>query len=204
MQIYSDIVQGSDEWLAIRKGKMTASHAQEIASNGKGLDTYVTKIVAECFSSGGYEGFKNSHMERGTELEPVARSMYELETGHVVEEVGFIEYNEYAGCSPDGLIGEDGLVEIKCHDDVSHFKMIIGGAREIDTKYLWQIQMNLLITERAYGIYIAYNPNFTKSLLTFKIERDEEKIAQILIGLHSGEGKIKALKSISELLCQKE
>ncbi len=183
--------QGSEEWRAIRKGKMTASHAQEIANNGKGLDTYIIKLMAEYFSSGEYEGFKNSHMERGTELEPVARSMYELETGEVVEEVGFIEYNEYAGCSPDGLIGENAIAEIKCHDDVSHFKMIVGGAKEIDTKYLWQIQMNLMITGRKHGVYIAYNPNFEQSLLVFRIPADPEAFKKLEEGIAAGESKIK-------------
>ena len=191
MIIHKDIVQGSDEWLAIRKGKMTASHAQEIASAGKGLDTYIIKLMAEYFSSGEYSGFRNSHMERGTELEPVARSMYELETGQVVEEVGFIEYNEYAGCSPDGLVGEDGGIEVKCHDDVSHFKIILNGEKELDTKYIWQIQMNLFVTNRKWIDYVAYNPNFEQSLLIFRIYPDPEAFKKLEEGIAAGERKIK-------------
>lgn len=187
--------QGSDEWHAIRKGKMTASHAQEIGNNGKGLDTYIIKLMADYFSSGEYEGYKNSHMERGTELEPVARSMYELETGQTVEEVGFVEHSDYAGCSPDGLIGEDGGIEIKCHDDTAHFKFILNGQKEIDSKYLWQIQANLLMTGRKWWDYIAYNPNFEQSLLVFRIHPDAAMHDKLKEGLKSGEAQIQSIKS---------
>ena len=83
--------QGSDQWHEVRKGKMTASHAQEIGNSGKGLDTYITKLMARVFSSGEQEHFTNAHIERGIELEAQARDIYELQTGNIVEEVGFIE-----------------------------------------------------------------------------------------------------------------
>lgn len=195
MKIYTDIIQGSDEWHAIRKGKMTASHAQEIGNNGKGLDTYIYEVMAGQYSSGEVGFYTNKHMERGVELEGAARAMYELENDCTVQQVGFIEYNEYVGCSPDGLIGEDAGVEIKCHADVAHFKMILGGVDEIESKYRWQIQMNLLITGRKKWFYVAYNPNFEKSLLVFEILPDEEMHAKLLAGFALGEAKIKAIKS---------
>lgn len=193
MLIHKNIVQGSDEWRAIRKGKMTASHAQEIGNNGKGLNTYIIKLMAEYYSSGEHEGYRNAHMERGNELEPIARSMYELETGMTVEQVGFVEHNEFAGCSPDGLVGEDGGVEIKCHDDVTHFRFIMNGESEIDTKYIWQIQMNLMITGRDWWDYIAYNPNFEQSLLVFRIYPDPEAFKKLEAGLETGEKQIKSI-----------
>ena len=80
MKIYKDINQGSPEWFEIRVGKVTASHAQAIGNNGKGLDTYLLEVVSEMFSSSEKEHYSNEHTERGNELEPIARSMYELYT----------------------------------------------------------------------------------------------------------------------------
>lgn len=195
MIIHENIIQGSPEWIAIRKGKMTASHAQEIGNMGKGLDTYIYEVMAGQYSSGEIDFYSNKHMERGVELESTARAMFELENNCKVQQVGFVEYNEFVGCSPDGFLQEDGGVEIKCHEDVRHFKMIIGGEQEIESKYLWQIQMNLLITGRKYWLYIAYNPNFQKSLLVFKILPDPEMHKKLLAGFVLGESKIKAIKS---------
>lgn len=195
MQIHKDIIQGTPEWHAIRKGKMTASHAQEIGNNGKGLETYIFQILAAEYSSGEVEFYSNKNMERGTELEDAARSMYELETGATVDQVGFILHNDFVGCSPDGLIGNDGGIEIKCHDDVSHFKMLVNGSKEIDSKYLWQIQMNLLITGRQWWDYVAYNPNFKQSLIITRVLPDREKHNALLNGFVAGEIRMKSIKS---------
>lgn len=190
----SNILQGSDEWFAIRKGKMTASHAQAVGNCGKGLDTYITEIMAEFYSSGEKEQFTSKHIERGNELEPLARSMYELETGNDVKEVGFIEMNEYAGCSPDGLINEDGLIEIKCVDDVSYFKHLLNGIDEVDTKYIWQVQMQLLITGREWCDLCVYCPNFRKSMSIFRVYPDKEKHEKLKKGIAKGIELIKQIK----------
>jgi len=184
--IIHDVVQGTPEWHALRAGKMTASHAQEIGNAGKGLGTYVYKTLAAKHSTAEPESFTNEHMQRGNELEAQARAMYELENNVSVEEVGFIEHDEHSGASPDGLIADDGGLEIKCHDDVKHFKIIVNGEKELDSKYLWQIQMNLFVTGRKWWDYVAYNPNFAQSLVVFRIEPDEEKHAKLLAGLEKG------------------
>jgi len=195
MKIYKDIVQGTDEWRKIRAGKMTASHAQAIGNCGKGLETYVLDMMAESYSSGEYDGYTNPHMERGTELEDQAREMYSLETGSTVEQVGFVEYNEFAGASPDGLISDDGLLEVKCHADRKHFRIILDGKKAIDSKYKWQAQMQLLVTGRKYVAFVCYNPNFKKSLLIFKMTPDEKMQAKLLEGFEIGEEKIKEIKA---------
>lgn len=195
MKIHKNIQQGTEEWLELRRGKMTGSHGQEIGNCGKGLDTYIYKIVAEELSSGEYEQYTNHHMERGNELEGLARTMYEMETGQVVEEVGFVELSEFVGVSPDGLVGENGGIEIKSHDDVKHLKIMVNGLKEIESKYIWQIQMNMLVTGREWWDYVAYNPNFKKSLLIFRFEADEEKHKKLLAGFELGEAKIKSIKS---------
>jgi predicted phage-related endonuclease len=194
MTIY-ECEQKSDEWFSLRKGKMTASHAQAIGNNGKGLDTYIIGLMAEYYSSGEKEMFSNFHTDRGNELEPQARSIYELTTGQTVQEVGFIEYDEFTGCSPDGLVGEDGGLEIKCLNDVAHFKHLLNGADEIDSGYIWQIQMNLLITGRKWWDYVAYNPNFQQSTFVHRFTPDEEMHKKLLTGITEGAKKIKDIKS---------
>jgi predicted phage-related endonuclease len=130
-----NIKQGTDEWLKLRLGKLTASSAQAIASNGKGLETLVYEKVAELLTHKLPEQFENEHIKRGNELEPLARNSYELETGNVVKEVGFVELDQYTGASPDGLVGDDGLVEFKCPSDIVFLKAM--HTKKIDTKYVW-------------------------------------------------------------------
>ena len=193
MQIHN-VEQGTDEWFVIRKGKMTASHAQAIGNNGKGLETYITELMAEYYSSGEKEQYSNKHTDRGNELEPIARDIYELETGQTIEKVGFVEYNEFVGCSPDGFISEDGEWECKSIDDVKYFKHLMNGESEIDSAHLWQIQMCLLITGRKYWILTIYNPNFKKSMCNYRIEPDKEKQEALLRGLEIGTNKILEIK----------
>lgn len=190
MQIYK-CEQLSDEWFELRKGKMTASNAQAIGTNGKGLETYIYTLMAEKYSNN-KEYYTNKDMERGIELEEQARMTYEIEN-EKVEEVGFIELNEFTGCSPDGLVGEDGGIEIKCVNDVNFFKLLINRERELDTKHLWQCQMCLYITKRKWWDLSIYNPNFDRNLLVFRIEPDEAKFLKLQAGIMTGENKIKEL-----------
>lgn len=187
--------QGSEEWLNARKGKLTASHAQAIGNNGKGLETYIMELMAEYFSSGEKEQFGNKHTDRGNELEPTARKIYEFENDATVKEVGFIEHDEYVGCSPDGLIDKDGGLEIKCIDDIKYFKYLLNGYKEIDSGHFWQVQMNLLITERKWWDLAIYNPNFKKSMCVFRILPDKEKFEALKKGFEIGIAKIKEIKS---------
>lgn len=189
-----DVEQGSPEWFDIRMGKMTASHAQAIGNCGKGLDTYITELMSEFFSSKEKEQFSNSHTDRGNEYEPTARELYEFENDVEVKEVGFVEFNEYVGASPDGLVGEDGGVEIKCIDDKDFFKHLLNGEKEVDSKHIWQIQMNLLITGRKWWDLIIYNPNYKKSMCVYRILPDVEKFNGLREGFQKGEEMIKNIK----------
>jgi len=154
---------------------MTASNAATIATNGKGLESYAYEILAEKYSNNSEESFTSFDMKRGIELEEQARMTYELEHEEV-QQVGFVELDEFTGCSPDGLVGEDGGIEIKCPNDVNFFRLMVNGESEIDKKYLWQVQMSLLITGRKWWDLVFYNINFEKSLLVFRIY--PETIAQ--------------------------
>lgn len=163
--------QRSEEWYEVRKGRMTASNAATIATNGKGLETYAYEILAEKYSNNSEESFTSFDMKRGIELEEQARMTYELEHEEV-QQIGFVELDEFTGCSPDGLVGEDGGIEIKCPNDVNFFRLMVNGESEIDKKYLWQVQMSLLITGRKWWDLVFYNINFEKSLLVFRIYPD--------------------------------
>lgn len=186
-----DAKQGSVEWLACRLGKLTASDAQCISTNGKGLETLCFEKAAELMTWRPKENYTNDDIERGHELEMSARNMYEIETGNMVTEVGFCEYSDYAGCSPDGMVGEDGLIEIKCPNDTTFVRYLYD--KKVDPKYYAQMQMQLFITERQWVDYVVYNPNFENSLVIKRIERDEDEIKQIAEGLTKGEARIKEI-----------
>lgn len=188
---YYKIEQGTEEWKDIRKGKMTASNAQAIATAGKGLETYINDVMAEFYANAEKRGYSNVHLEAGHELEPVARDLYAFEKGVEVKQCGFIEHSEFVGASPDGLIEDDGGLEIKCPDNKTHFQHIILKEKAIAASYIWQIQMNLLITGRKYWDYVSYSPNYDESLLIFRIFPDEEKFEKLKVGFIAGEEKIK-------------
>jgi len=190
----STIIQGSPEWYIERALSLTASHGQEISANGKGLETYVKKKMAEYYSTAERTNYESVDMQRGNELEYQARAIYELEKGVSVKEVGFVRMNEYVLASPDGLVEENGLVEIKCHNDVKHFSLILEGEKLIEKKYIWQMQMQMLVTGRKWCDYCAFNPNFKDTLLVFRIEADEEMHEKLLLGIEAGIELIKTIQ----------
>jgi putative phage-type endonuclease len=191
MKIHN-IEQGSPEWFDIRKGKLTASKAQAIASNSKGLETLCYELLAEKYSSAVWESYSNDDMERGKLLEEQAREMYELETGNKIEKIGFVETDEYTGCSPDGFIGKDGLIEIKCKKDTTYFRAII--EEKIDTGYEWQVQMQLLLTGRKWVDFVDYNPNYKKSMNITRIKADKDMQDKITKGLEAGRKMLKEIE----------
>lgn len=186
--------QGTEVWFNCRRGKMTASHAQAIGNNSKGLDTYILEIMSEYYSAKDRESYSNEHLDRGNELEPIARSIYSLETGNEVTQVGFCELNEYVGASPDGMVNEDGLLEIKSIDDKGYFKYLLNGVEAIDSGYIWQMQMQLLVTGRKWVDFVAYNPNYKKSMCIFRIYPDPEKFDALKKGFEIGKKKIIEIK----------
>lgn len=195
-----NVEQQSEDWFEVRDLKMTASHAQAIGNQSKGLNSLCKELVRNHLSKkDNSQKFGNTHTERGNELEPIARNLYSLESGNEVKEVGFIEVvGKNAGCSPDGLIGTDGGLEIKSPDDTKYFDLLVGDA-EIESAYIWQVQMNLLITKRKWWDLVIYNPNFSKSLITVRIEPDEEKQKALLEGIEKGQELInKYLKLYNE------
>lgn len=189
MKIYDKLKQGTEEWFKIRELKLTASHAGEIGNCGKGLDTYIKKIAQEYFSSAEKDDYKSVDMERGNELEPIARDIYELEKGVEVEQVGFIEYDEYVGCSPDGLIGKDGGWENKSLNDKTYFDYLIDDIKPIK-KHIWQCQMCMKITGRKWWDLMYYNPNYKKSYKIWRIYPDQDMFDKLEKGFEIGKTKL--------------
>lgn len=186
--------QRSPEWYAIRKGKMTASEAQCIAANGKGLETYVYKVVVAGITGKEPDGFTgNRHTERGNELEADARLSYELIRDVTVQQVGFVEEDEYVGCSPDGLVDDDGGFEAKCPDDVKFFRLLVGQDKP-DEAYIWQCQMFLLVTDRKWIDLCYYNPNFTKSMIVVRIVKELWRQEKLTLGIAKGKKLIQELQ----------
>lgn len=188
MKIYEELKQGTPEWLAVRIGKLTASDAQAIASNGKGLETLVFEKVAEIMTGKPKDSYTSTDMERGNELEAMARNAYELETGRLVKQVGFIEQDERVGCSPDGMVEEDGLAEIKCKNDSNFVRFIFDN--KIDPAHEWQMQYQMWVTGRKWVDYVLFNPNFKNPIIITRVMRDEAKIAKIEIGVESAKKQI--------------
>jgi len=192
------IEQGSDDWFDCRKGKLTGSHSQAIAVAGKGLDTYILEVMANVYAETREESYTNEAMQRGNEQEAMARDEYSFQKEVIVEEVGFIERNEFIGTSPDGLVGKDGGIEIKSHNHKVFFKLLLD--REIDKKYWWQIQMNLLISERKWWDYVGYNPSFKEKIIVIRVLPDQEAFKKLEKGFVIG---IKRIIKITKQLNKK-
>ena len=177
MRVYPGIVQGTPEWLALRCGKFTASTIGDLfmKDTTAGYQDAINQVVFERITGDVPESFSNDYMKRGTELEPLAREAYELHTFNNVEQVGFIEHDEWSGGSPDGLLGDKGMLEIK----VPKWSTLIGYILDdvIPKKYMYQMQSNLLFSEREWYDYWVWHPKFTPMLR--RVNRDEKMISDI-------------------------
>ena len=198
MQVHK-VEQKSPEWFALKNQfPLSASKAQAIATAGAGMETVVLEALTEKYSSADPERYTNEHLERGNELEVDARAIYELENDVTVVEVGFItndKLSDLAGVSPDGLVGEEGLVEIKCVMDklyLSYLEQVgVCGTFKVDTGHDWQMQMQMLFTGRKWVDYVVYNPNFPLAILKVRVVADELKQQKILTGLKLAEQNYK-------------
>lgn len=189
--IIHDVKQGTDEWFQLRLGKFTGSDGQAVAANGKGLETLIFEKAAEIITGKSKPSYTNPDMERGNELEAMARNSYELESGKLVKQVGFCEMDEFTGSSPDGLIDEDGMVEIKCKNDANFARFLFD--HKIDPEHNWQIQFNLMVTGREYCDYVIFNENFPKTTIITRIDRNESDIAKLKAGVAMGIAQLKAI-----------
>lgn len=155
--------QGTDAWLSERAGKVTASRIADVMAKtksgyGAARANYMADLVAERLTGIPKQGFTNAAMQWGTETEPQARAMYEFQTGLTVIETGFEPHPSIpmSGASPDGLVGDKGLVEIKCPNTSTHIETLRGG--KIDRKYILQMHWQMLCTEREWCDFASFDP----------------------------------------------
>lgn len=152
--------QGTPEWHQDRLGKVTASRIADVMmkSTAAGYLNYRAQLICERLTGQPTETFQSAAMLHGTETEPQARALYEMTMGVDVEQVGFVPHPTLpmSGASPDGLIGGDGLVEIKCPQPATHIKTLSGAA--IDRKYLLQMHWQMICTDRDWCDFVSFCP----------------------------------------------
>ena len=179
------IEQGTPEWFAQRLGKVTASRVADIIAKTKtgvaaSRGNYLAQLVAERLTGQAADSFKSGAMQHGTETEPMARMAYETEAGQMVTEVAMIQHPkiEMAGASPDGLVGEDGLVEIKCPNTSTHIATLM--ADKAPSGYMAQMQWQMACTGRAWVDFVSFDPRMPEDMQLFikRVPRDEKLIAE--------------------------
>lgn len=169
--------QGSEEWFTARCGLVTASRLNDVMAQGQGKtrQKYLYTLIGERMTGEPAESFSNAHTERGHEHEPMARDLYEVEHDATVEQVGIILNDEGVGFSPDGLVGDDGLIEIK--SKLPHLQAEVLDKGEVPTEHLKQIQGGLWVSEREWLDFISYWPGMP--LFVKRVNRDESMIDSI-------------------------
>jgi putative phage-type endonuclease len=179
--IHHKIDQNTDEWLLLRQGKFTASSFSDLFAT-KTTAQYkkaIRKVVFERLTGESPESFKNEYMQRGHELEVQAKEAYELYSFNTVQDAGFFELNEWTGASPDGLVGDDGQVEIKSPAYNTFIDYILSG--KVPTEYVPQIQGQLYVTGRKWCDFIAFHPKLP--LIVIRVYPDLVMIEQIKTAL---------------------
>lgn len=207
----ANVEQEGDDWLAKRAGKFTASRADKLmaklrdgkpaASRGELLATLaVERLTGQCVQT-----YQNAAMARGQELEAEARDAYSFHAGVAVDEAGFIPMDALpnTGCSPDGLVGADGMLEIKCPaNPEKHIEALRRGAHAAE--YRWQLQHQLMVTGRQWVDAVSYDPRFPDGLqLAIKrVMRDEAAIAELRDAITKADAEVEA--AVIELNNMKE
>lgn len=172
--------QGSPAWRRVRVGKITASKFNKVVTPRVALADnatsrkYLHTLLAEGIMGRPLDEYSNLLMQRGSALEDEAVAYYELMRDCTVERVGFVEDDELeAGCSPDGFVGDDGMIETKCYEHVHHIANLL----EVEDSHVPQIQGNLWITGRQWCDRIYYNPELP-TIIT-RLHRDEKYIGKL-------------------------
>lgn len=189
--VSAELIQGSPEWYALRCGKVTASCFGKLSGTGRAGGwtqtalTYMTQVVAERITGSPQDEIQSKYLDHGNRYESTARQLYQwhLSARQVLEQVGFVDHPEvaYCGGSPDCLVGEDGLLEIKCPYTVHRHLANIESDGTDEKDYIWQMQGNLWITGRQWCDFVSFHPFVPESLQfhVVRYERDEDIIEEI-------------------------
>lgn len=180
------VLQGTPEWFEQRRGKVTASRIADLMAKTKSgysasRQNYLMQLLCERLTGKVEEGYKSTAMQRGNDLEAEARNWYQLETGESVKEVSFIDHPEinFAGASPDGLVGAEGLIEIKCPNTATHIETL--RKKEPIDRYYKQMQWQMAVTGRKWCDFVSFDNRLPDNLAYFckRIPRDEAVIQEI-------------------------
>jgi putative phage-type endonuclease len=202
--------QGSDEWFAARIGKVTASRVADVIAKTKtgfstSRDNYMAQLVCERLTGQKSESFTNAAMQWGTETEPLARLSYEVAQNVLVDEVGFVPHPSIimAGASPDGLVGDDGLLEIKCPNTATHIETLL--SQTVPGKYNTQMQFQMACTNRSWCDFVSFDNRLPSELQLFvkRVPRDnmyirlmEEEIVKFLNELDIKIAQLMEIKNV--------
>lgn len=180
------IEQGTEAWLQLRLGKVTASRVADIMAKTKtgvsaSRGNYLIELALQRVTGNIEPMYTNDAMAWGTATEPQARVAYEVKTGNFVDQIAFVEHPtiEWFGCSPDGLVGNDGLIEIKCPNSATHWATIKDG--KPPNKYVIQMQSQMACTNRQWCDFVSFDPRMLErsQLFICRVERDQIMIDEI-------------------------
>ena len=178
--------QRTEDWFAARLGKVTASRVADVIAKTKtgysaSRENYMAQLVVERLTNTQAESFTNAAMQWGTDQEPFARAAYELKMGVMVDETGLVDHPTIpmAGASPDGLVGEDGLVEIKCPNTATHIDTLL--TQTVPAKYITQMQFQMACTGRQWCDFVSFDPRMPQKAQIFikRVLRDDSFIKEI-------------------------
>ena len=184
--MHEEISQGSPEWHALRLGKVTASRVADVVAKtksgwGASRANYMAELIAERLTGSVADRFTNAAMQWGNETEAEARAAYQFQVDAEVVEVGFVDHPTIAesGASPDGLVGSDGLVELKCPNTATHIDTLLSGA--VPGKYITQMQWQMACTGRQWCDFVSYDPRLPPEMAIWikRVDRDEERIIEL-------------------------
>jgi len=197
--------QRTPEWFAARLGKVTASRVADVVAKTKtGYSTsranYMAELICERLTGMQGASYSNAAIQWGIETEPMARAAYEGTVGNLVVETGFVPHQTIpmAGASPDGLVDDDGLVEIKCPITATHIETLLG--QTVPAKYITQMQWQMACTGRKWCDFVSFDPRMPEEMQIFikRVERDDETILslerEIMMFLSELDEKVSKLK----------
>ena len=177
------VEQGTDAWKMLRCGKVTASRVADIIARTKSgysasRDNYMAQLICERLTGTVAESFTNAAMQHGTETEPYARLAYEVNQNVLVDQIAFVPHPtiEMSGASPDGLVGDDGLLEIKAPNTATHIDTLL--SESVPTKYFTQMQFQMACTGREWCDFVSFDNRLPEELQLFvkRVPRDETYI----------------------------
>lgn len=181
------IEQRSEDWFAARLGKVTASKVKDVMAKGRGgapsatRQNYMMQLLCERLTGKREEGFTSAAMQRGTDLEPIARSAYEVDKGVMTVETGLILHPkiEGFGASPDGLVGNRGMLEIKSPNTATHVATLQSGRH--DPQYEWQMLAQMACADRDWVDFVSFDDRLPEELqyACFRFHRDEKRIREM-------------------------